>query len=205
VLPYVWYLHRPVVLLVDADANRCMMTLKAAAQPSTQRLHLRSVFANGRRYQLQPRQDGFYLTTTRKVSWHYRRRTGSVVRMFGSFSSFGDQITRLELRSRIHMTYLLDTFFIPFIAAAIIWYVPWPPLVTAMLILVLLGLSWVGHRSHAALEAHEMIWFVQKALEELIVDEIKGLSPSTPDLTYDPDFEAEWRKFYEEQQDRSQP
>jgi hypothetical protein len=204
-LSRLWYVHSPVILMIHATPSICLQTMINAARPSAQRLHLRNLFAQGRRYLIQPKSDGFRMTTTRNVRWRYRRRTSATTVMMGHFSPFGDDVTRIQLQGRIHIGYLLDTFLIPALLAAIIIYVPWHPALVGGALVIVLIFSWIGHRSNAILEAHEMIWFVQKALEDLSPADIKLVGAGSEDvLQINRDFEAAWEKFYAEQRGKNQ-
>jgi hypothetical protein len=89
--------------------------------------------------------------------------------------------------------------------AAIIIYVPWHPALVGGALVIVLIFSWIGHRSNAILEAHEMIWFVQKALEDLSPADIKLVGAGSEDvLQINRDFEAAWEKFYAEQRGKNQ-
>lgn len=195
---HVWYLHTPVILLVYATPGVCLQTLITNAKPSTQRLHLRDLFIQGRRYQITPRRDGFNLTTTSKIIWQYRKRTSSSSQLSGKFSSMGEDITRIRLHSHIAPTYLLDVLLIPTFITSLLVFMPWNPLVIIILCVILYLLSWVGHRYNARLEAHEMIWFVQKSLEELVPATIHELDASTDHIIIYREFEEIWQRFYEE-------
>jgi hypothetical protein len=202
-LPRVWYVHAPVVIMIRATPSTCLQTLTNAARPSTKRLHLRNLFASGRRYHIQAERDGFKMTTTSKLRWHYRRRTSSTAVMYGALSPLGEDMTRIQLRARINVGYLLDTFLIPGFMTTIIVFVPWNPLIIAVVLLALFTLSWAGHRSTAMLEASEMAWFVQKALDDLVPAEIISLGASNADIVDgSQDFEEAWRKFYEAHRDK---
>lgn len=194
----IWYLHAPVILLVYATPSVCLQTLMTNAKPSTQRLHLRNLFAQGRRYHITPNKNGFDLTTTSKVIWQYRKRTASSSMMRGRLSNIGEDITRVYLRTHIAPFYLLDVLFIPTFMTSIIVFMPWHPLVIGLLALALYALSWVGHRYNARMEAHEMIWFVQKSLEELAPATVHELDASTDHIIIYREFEQIWQRFYDE-------
>ncbi|MCU0496435.1 MAG: hypothetical protein MUF87_03675 [Anaerolineae bacterium] len=196
-----WFVHVPVVLIVNATPAVCLQTLIEAARPSTQRLHHRNLFASGRRYEFRMIDDSesngaFRMTTTSKVSWHYRRRTSSSAVLIGKFYTMTDEMTRIQLETRIKLLYLLDVFLIPTFMTSIIVFVPWSNAVIVGLIALFYLLSWVAHRYNAAYEANEMIYFVQKVLEDLATGEMKSLETGK-DVVYQ-DFERVWEKFYQE-------
>lgn len=194
-----WYVHAPVVLIVHATAAGCLEILTTSTRPSTQRLQHRNLFASGRRYQVQTRYNGFRMRTTSKVSWHYRYRTQSAAVLEGTLSELGNNITRIQMDTHISIRELLNFLLIPFFITSIILFVPWQPAVISVLVIALFTLSWIAHRNNAALEANEMIFFVQKALEELEHAEIKSLNAHSPDLIYG-QFDDEWEKFYRRHQ-----
>ncbi len=197
ILSRVWYVHPAVVLTVQASPAACLQTLVTAARPSTDRLHLRDLFTEGRRYYLQPAREGFQLTSNSRVPWRRGRTTFTAV-VSGNLSAAGDT-TRILLRSRITIPYLLQIFLIPAFISSIIIFARWPRPVIAGSILALFGLSWLGHRLNAMLQAGEMVFFVQKALEDLTPADIP-LIPATTDnlVTLEREFREQWDKFYEE-------
>ncbi|MDX2162433.1 MAG: hypothetical protein SF162_13985 [bacterium] len=197
-----WNLHPPVGIVVAAPQSVCLQTLITAARPSQQRLHLRDVFAEGRRYYIQPRDDGFRMasnTSTRRNGQRIRSRVAAFV--IGTFS--GDEsITLVRLRYRAAPYYALVALFVPAFASSIIFYMEWPVGVRAVLIAVLFGLSWVTTRLEAALQVGEMVFFVQKALEDLPPVSVPELAASHPDVVLNnrQDFTREWEKFYRQVQ-----
>lgn len=197
ILPRIWYVHSPVVLLVRAAPAAILGQIAAESRPSVQRLHQRNLFAQGRRYHVRPQANGFRLTTTSSMRFRYRKRTSSAAVMHATCSTTGGGFTRLQLKTRMNIDYLLETFLVPVIMASILWYVPWHRAVIAGAILAVLALSWLGHRYNAALEANEMVWFVQKVLEDVIHRDVLPLASETDNTIYQ-DFAAEWGKFYEE-------
>jgi hypothetical protein len=194
------------VITLRAAPAACLKAMVTAAKPSTQRLHLRNLFAQGRRYQVYTRADGFRLTTTSKVAWHYRRRTASTAILRGKFSDMGDDITRIDMTTRINVGYLLDGFLLPTFMSSIIIFMPWPPLIIAALIAALYSLSWFGHRFNARLEANEMVWFVHKALEDFETVVPPPLEESnTRVVEANREFDAVWERFFDRMQRESTP
>src|SRR5579862_6801167 len=104
----IWQLHPPVALVVGASQSKCLQTLAAAAKPSTDRLHMRDLFAGGRRYYLLPQPDGFKLTSYTSPLWGNRRNRSRVsATVLGEFSSPSDEVTFIRLHSRINLFYLI--------------------------------------------------------------------------------------------------
>jgi hypothetical protein len=193
-----WYVQPPVVLVIKATPGRCLQTMVTAAKPSSQRLHLRNLFASGRRYDLQPVEKGFTITTTSKLLWRYRKRTSASAVLRGQFTTIDDDITRIYMDIHIKLFYLLDVFLIPTFTASILIFVPWHPALLGAAILALYLLSWFGHRYNAALEANEMVFFVQKSLEDFVPTEILSLAAEASDVvTATREFRRAWEKFYE--------
>jgi hypothetical protein len=193
----VWYVHPVVIVTVQATPAACLRTLATAARPSQERLHLRDLFTEGRRYYLKPSRKGFQLTSNSRIPWR-RGRTGFTAVLFGTIAQVGDT-TRILLRARITVPYLLRVFFIPTFISSIIIFARWPRPVIAVAIVLLFGLSWLGHRLNAMLQAGEMVFFVQKALEDLAPADTPVI-PATSDntVTLEREFREQWNKFYEE-------
>lgn len=194
-----WQLHPPVALVVRASQARCLETLLTAAKPSANRLHLRNLFADGRRYYIQPQNDGFRLTSDNRLLWGGRRNRSRMAAMvYGRLSSPDDQITFIRLHARVNIFYLLSGLILPVFFTSIVVYMPWSRAVISLIIGLLFTLSLLGHRFNAALQVNEMIYFVQKALEDLPPAELNGLPASGPDVVMT-DFREQWYKFYREQ------
>ncbi len=198
VLRRCWYIDAPVVMMLQASPAQVVEKLKSASKPSVRRLDLRNLYVNGRRYFLQPKQNGFRLTTTSKIPWRSRRRTSSATIMNGRFAPYGNGGTRVQMQVRVSPAFILSNLFIPAFLTSILVYVPWHPAVIAVLLLIVFGLAWSIQRLSAALEANDMVWFVQKTLEDFSPAEIKNLGAETP-LYYDENaFTQAWDRFYRE-------
>ena len=198
-----WQLHPPVALVVRASQGKCLQTLVVAAKPSADRLHLRNLFMSGRRYYIQPQQDGFKLTSDNRLFWGGKRNRSRVAAVvFGKFSSPDDEITFIRLHSRVNITYLLSGLLrANFLHLDCGLHALAALLAITIIILLLFGLSLIGHRFDAALQVNEMIYFVQTALEDLPPVEISALPPSGPDVVLT-DFREQWYKFYREQMEK---
>jgi len=198
-LDRLWYLHAPAQFTITLPPHMAIAALQTAARPSIERLHLRSVFADGRRYYLQAEPDGFRMTTNAKESWRYAHRTSPVTIMFGVFDSDRD-LTRVTLRSRMRLTYLLDVLWLPAFMSSLIIMTPWPPLLVGALVVAFCGLSWLGHRYHAALEAYEMLYFVEKAFEDFLSPLPPQIEHTGAGVVYDlqRDFASAWEAFYQQ-------
>lgn len=196
----VFFVSAPTVLLLSASPAACIQTLAVAAKPSTQRLHLRNVFTGGRRYAIYPRAGGFRITTTAKIPWRRRRRTGSAAVLQGTFSASDEATTRVQVRVWMHPVHFLMALAVPAFMTVLLVNMSWPPAVIAIMLALLYGLSWSVHRMNAMLEATDMIWFVQRALEDIVAPEVRTLSADLPGVSYDSrDFREAWEHFYREQ------
>ncbi len=194
-----WQLHPPVAVVVRASQRDCLHTLFVAAKPSAERLHLRNLFAGGRRYYITPQADGFRMTSDNRLLWGGRRNRSRVAAVvYGKFSSTDDQLTLVRLYSRMNIPYLLSGLFLPVFFTWIVIAMPWSRLATAVIVGLLFTLSLIAHRFNAALQVNEMIYFVQKALEDLPRAELAGLPASGPDVVMT-DFREQWFRFYREQ------
>lgn len=201
-LQRLWYVHEVTSLTVEATPAACLQAMAIAAKPSVERLQLRDVFSDGRRYFIEPREEGFRMRCTSSVGWRYRRRTGTASLLYGTFERIGNDVTRLSLRTRIAVPYLADVFLMPAIIALIILpFELWQGWFRALVVVILVGLSWSAHRSHAQLQAVEMTYFIGRALEQFAPANIQQLSANTPHIADDTihrEFRKEWEKFYKE-------
>ena len=193
-----WYVYPAVIMTVGVPPRECLKTLVLAAKPGVDRLHLRNLFTDGRRYFLDPRADGFWLTSNSKVSWR-RSRTSVAAVLHGEFSDAGNGSTRILVRARMRLLYLLEAFFIPAFVTSILIFAPWPHWLIVALALVLFGLSWLSHRLTATLQAAEMVYFIERALEDIAPVEIPVLAATAETIiTPDVEFRQQWEKFYQE-------
>jgi hypothetical protein len=198
-----WYVHAPVVLLVKAPPDECLHLLQESVKPSRDRLHLQDLFAHGRRYSLEKRQDGFTMLTTSKQYWRYtegmlrlRRRTRASARLEATMERVGEQFTRMELNVHFRPFYLLDIIWIPAFFTSIIIPMPWAWWLTALISVTMFGLSYVYHYYNAAYQANEMIFFIEKVLKEKLVTSLPSLDATTPDVVT-ADFAQEWERFFD--------
>lgn len=193
-LLHMWYVHPSVVLRLNAVPTLCLQTLSTAARPSTQRLHLRNLFAEGRRYYLQAAGTGFQMTSNSKLPWSLRRRTRLAAVLFGSFEQ-DESGTFLRLRARMTVPFLLDIFLLPGWMGVLLAYGPLPAHTAAAAAIALVILSWLWHRFDAALQAAEMVYFVRVALSDL--EQAEALSLAAGDVVTG-GFETQWEKFYDQ-------
>ena len=189
------------IILVQATPNQCVEMLKLSAKPSTKRLHQRDLFREGRRYFVHAREDGFKMTTTRKVYWHHRRRTSSATLIIGKFTRFDENTTQLELTTRMNILYLLTMFFFPIVITMILISTLWSRQVVYTMLAMFYLVTWLGRKYHTALEAHDMLHYVRTVLGDVIPKSTPELPDSGPDVVYGQhEFLEIWERFYQEQE-----
>lgn len=205
VLNRVWYVHPTVTLLLQATPNVCLQVMVNAAKPSVERLHLRNLFTDGRRYYLSAAQDGFQMRSTSKIPWRRRKRTRVAAVLFGTFSEVSTGITRVQLSSRMTAIYFLDIFVLPLWMGALLIFGPLRPQIALIGLGFIFALSWLWHWYGAVLQATEMVYFIQVALEDLQPAEIPALAAINPHVIYsEEDFQQQWQKFYDEQKHKNE-
>jgi len=194
-----WVVTQPSDIFVRAHPEICLRTLTTAAKPSSKRLHLRDVFAQGRRYIVRETKNGFRLTTNSAVLWSKRRRTRSCAVVMGSFSRIGEDITRVHLESYNTLENTVTAFILPLLLGPMILILEWWPIPIRIIgVSTLVIASWIANRYNASLEATEILYFVQKALNDLESAEILPLSSSVINITSTQvDFASEWERFVE--------
>ncbi len=198
--PQLWYVGGAVALAVTAPPSEVIGALIQATRPSQARLQHRDLFAEGRRYYLRPYPDGFELRSDSKTIWHRKRRTARAAVLEGSFGQAG-AVTTLRLRGRLRTPHLVVSLLFPLWMTALVVAAPWAVEITVVVVAALLLFALVAAHFDAALQAHDMIFFVRKALEDLPPAEIALLAAASETII-DParrDFDAEWTRFYEEQ------
>jgi hypothetical protein len=193
----VWFVYPSHALTVSLTPDECLLALERASRPDSQQLHLRNLFTEGRRYYLWPRGAGFWLTSDSRPPWR-RGRTSIAAVLQGTFSDSAG-LTRLTLRARMRLFYLVDTFIIPAFMLSLLVYAPWSKWLIGGLATLLLGLSWAGHRLAARMQAAEMVYFVRQVLEGAAIEPAILQQPNAATVTPEAEFRAEWDKFYRQQ------
>lgn len=205
ILARFWYLHPPLVMLVEGDAEDIRQQLKEATKPSKDRLHLQELFVEGRRYRLEARRRGFTLMTNSKQYWRYiegvfaiRKRTRSSARLIAVLVETEIGYTRLDLYTHMRLGYWLDILWLPLFMSSIIVLVPWVWWAIALLVGLLFGLSYAYHYFNAAFQANEMTFFIEKVLKDRLVTDIPALEATNPDVlrVHNQSFGEEWERFY---------
>lgn len=200
VIQRLWYVlpHRRIQISLSPAV--CMHLLQQTAQPSVRRLELRSLFAQGRRYDIEPRkQQSFRMTTTRKMEGYIQRRIVPSAVVTGLFTEDDHQSTLL-LSARMRVRHIVEAILWPTFFASLIIYMPWSPLLVSGLVITLYVSAWMGHRYHAALEAHAMMVFIRKVLAEHVQSEPPLLANDRGDIVYDNQAKLmqTWEQLYEE-------
>lgn len=199
-LAWLWVVQPEVQVMVQLNPEALLRQLARAAKPSTERLHLREVFASGRRYQLSTtRQGELWMQTTSKVAWHPRRRTSASATLIGKCETLSPETTRLSLHTHLRWQSLLESLLVPSFMASLLVFMAWEHVIIIGLIVLLYGLSWLTYRNTAALEAQEMLFFVDKALEDYFSLPSLELGEGAH-LIYDHarEFQTAWARFYEQ-------
>ena len=195
ILHRVWYTHPRRVLLVHATPAECLLTLAQAAKPSTQRLHLRNLFMDGRRYFLTPHPNGFRLNSTSRPMWRRGRRGRRASVLMGACNPIDDNVTRVDLQAHLMPLFLLDVFVLPAWMGLLLMCGPLPQTTAITASLLILALSWIWHWYTASLQATEMVYFVQVALNDLPEAQVAELAKSNAVTS---EFTTQWEKFYEQ-------
>ncbi len=91
--------------------------------------------------------------------------------------------------------FLLDVFLLPAWMSLLLIAGPLPRSAGISASLLILALSWVWHWYTASLQATEMVYFVQVALNDLPEAQIPELAASN---VVNSDFSTEWTRFYEQ-------
>lgn len=196
-------LHESVVLAVGADRETCLATLAAASRPSTQRLHLRDLFREGRRYHLSPTSAGFRLYTDTRRFGSNAGRTSPAALLSGELASVGDAdapVTLLRLRASVRPAHALAALAFPAFVALLVLASPVDSLSKPLLVVGLIGLALLAQRFDAAYQVHAMVEFVRKALDDLPRAEMRQLDAGRgPLVEGDAGFSQAWQRFYAEQ------
>jgi hypothetical protein len=181
-LARLWYLQPPTALLLHGTPNRALHDLALAARPSTERLHLRDFFRDGRRYYVYRHAGGFAMQSNRRIPWMRRRRTRMAAVLLGTFSEFGSSATGLRLRARLSVPFFLDIFPLPLIILILLLAGPMPTGFALLSGAALLILSWLWHRYTAVMQILDMQHFVRAALAEIEVLDAPELPASAAEV-----------------------
>ena len=201
-----WYVHPDVTLLVYASPAVCLGVLLQASKPSKDRLHLSDLFINGRRYHfVSGSADGFRMETTSKVPWRRKDRTRSTATLTGQFQMLDDNLTQINITARIRLMNMASRFFLPIFFTPLFLFAIWQsPLVRVIETLAIYILAWISYRYSAAMDAHDMVYFIEKVLEDFMPTSVTELGSHVPHVVDNrEDFPEAWEKFYSEHADES--
>ena len=197
ILSRTWYVHPAQRLLVRATPALCVQMLVRAAKPSAQRLDLRNLFMDGRRYDIYPDEVGFRMRCTTRIPWR-RRRTRAATVLYGRCDALESGVTRIELRAQMTLAFFLDVFLLPGWMSLLLIFGPLPQAAGVGASAVLLVLSWLWHRYTAMMQAIDMVYFIQVVLGDMQEESLAQL-PAAVDNTIYADFDEQWARFYDEQ------
>ncbi|MBK9122602.1 MAG: hypothetical protein IPM16_05695 [Chloroflexi bacterium] len=167
-------------------------TLDAAATPSTQRLHMRDAFAEGRRYYIDPVDGGFRMATTSKSLFARGRRTSALCLLSATVEPITDSEARIRLEPRLRGLAFAGALVVPTLLSLLLIPVPWPPALLVLTCLIAYAASLVGLLAGARLEAYEMLYFVEKAFEDFRKFSLAQLAPVSQDIIGAQDFRELW-------------
>ncbi len=195
-------MHPVVILNVESSATDCQRALSEATRPRLDRLQLRNLYAGGRRYYFDTQPGGFRLRSNSSLPWRPYARTSIAAVLQGEVIPTDEQTTRIRLQMRMRLLFFLDVFPLPIFMSSLLIFTPWPRLVIAGLIALLFGLSYIWHRLTATLQATDMVFFVQKVLEDFTPMDAPQLSAGGPEVIKSSgEFHREWQRFYEQHKD----
>ena len=196
-----------MALAVAASRDACLGTLASAARPSTERLHLRDLYRDGRRYYLDPRPNGFRLyTDTRRLWGSSASRTAPAAIVNGDLAAAGagdTPITLIRLSTHMRLAQTLTALAFPAFVTLLVLASPLGNQWKWLLAVGLIGLAVLTQRFEAAYQAHAMVEFVRKALDDLPQVDAPRLDPGRGDVVDgDASFSQAWQRFYDEQTGR---
>ena len=202
----VWYVHPDITLLVYASPGVCLGLLVTASKPSQDRLHLRNLFVNGRRYHfVEGSAEGFRMVTTSKTPWRHNDRTRSTATLSATFQILDETLTQINVTARIRPWNMWGHMLVPVFFTPLFLFAVWqPPLIRLLETVAIYLLAWISYRYSAAIDAHDMVYFIEKALEDVIPKSVSELSAHVPHVVDNrEDFPEAWEKFYEAHSDES--
>jgi hypothetical protein len=191
----IWSILDPLSINVDAPPDRCMAMLYDAAQPSTDRLHLREAFSEGRRYFIERTSTGFRMTTTSRTLFNRRRRTVALCVLSARIIDAGDARTSLAISARLRLAALVPALWVPVAMVWLLLPVPWPRSLIVGVLGLVVAFGWTAFRYGAALEATEMVFFLYKAFENVPKFSMGRLPPPNDTVVAAHEFDSMWDKF----------
>ncbi len=198
-------LYPPAALAIGAPADECLRLLIASTRPSTRKLHLRDLFADGRRYHIKPDAEGFRLTSDNAPLWARRGQRSTVTAyLVGKFARLEADagVTLLRMHGRMYRLAWLRALLLPTLFGGMVLYFPWSAALETAIIVLFFATSIIVARLNAAMQVNEMVYFVHKVFADLPPVIPRELPQRNADVVYGAgDFAAEWQRFYESQQD----
>ncbi|KXK53914.1 MAG: hypothetical protein OZ933_06900 [Chloroflexota bacterium] len=185
-------LLRPNYLNVAIPAESVARTLEAAATPSAQRLHMRDAFAEGRRYAIAPSADGFRMATTSSSLFSRRRRTFASCLLNARIEPITESESRISLEPHLRAPALISALIVPTVLSLLLLPVPWPPALILLICATAYAASITSLLAGARLEAHEMLYFVDKAFEDMRKFTLAQIAPIGQDVIGAQDFRELW-------------
>lgn len=202
-----WYVHPDVTLLVYAPPTVCLGILVTASKPSKDRLHLRDLFIHGRRYHfVEGSPEGFRMVTTSKIPWRRKDRTRSTATLTANFQVLDETLTQINVTARIRIWNMWGRLMMPIFFTPLFLFAIWQsPAIRLIETVAMYLLAWTSYRYSAAIDAHDMVYFIEKALEDFMPKSVAELSAHVPHVMDNrEDFPDAWEKFYEAHSDESE-
>lgn len=194
---HLWTIQEPVSIWVKLAPELSMKAVEQSTLPSAKRLHLREAFANGRRYDVFKRPDGFVLTSSALTGWNARQRSSASCTLHVRLDTDADQAqTTLTVHAHLRPFAVFNALWLPTLMVYLIGNNPWPQAVIISLLVSLYALAWASLRFGAAVDAADMTYFLQKTFEEFQHIRPQVLSaPPDPNAVNSADFEQMWERF----------
>lgn len=195
-----WYVHPDITLIAYGSPAVVLGMLVTSSKPSTDRLHLRNLFAHGRRYHfVGGSPNGFRMETTSKIPWRRRDRTRATAVLTAQFKQLDDDLTQINLTAHIRLASMYTGFIVPIFFTPLFLFAAWHhPLVRLLMLVSLYGLAWTAYRYSAAVDANDMVYFIEQSLADLMPKSVTELGAHVPYVVDNrEDFADAWEKFYE--------
>ncbi|MCU0475883.1 MAG: hypothetical protein MUC99_07200 [Anaerolineae bacterium] len=194
---HLWTIQDPVAIWVRLAPDLSMQTVEQSTLPSVKRLHLREAFANGRRYDVFKRPDGFVLASSALTGWNGRQRASAACTLHVHLTTDADHAqTTLTVHAHLRPFAVLNALWLPTLMVYLIGSNPWPQPAIVFVIVSLYALAWASLRLSAAVDAADMTYFLQKTFEEFQHIQPQVLAaPPDPNAVNSADFEQMWERF----------
>ncbi len=203
----IWYVHHEVTLIAYASPAVCLGVLVTSSKPSIERLHLRNLFVHGRRYHfVSGSHEGFQMRTTSKVPWQHRGRTRSTATLTAKFNALDDDLTQINITANFLPINIIYSLVVPIFFTPLFLFAIWNhPIIRILMTVAIYGLAVIAYRYNAAVDAHDMVYFIEKSLEDFMPNSVSELGSHVPHIHNNrTDFPDAWEKFYQAQTDDPQ-